>query len=139
MDQNAGLGDAYKSPEQVLLDYVDRLERHREDRRAVHLHLSRLRAQNRRQQERLSAMRRVVALFKLVQSQQSSKLSERLAHAGLRSRDMVTVFLFFKVVTPLLLGAAVFVLVYVLDIGALSSAGQWCAILVGAAIGAQRT
>ncbi len=32
----------------MLLDFAQRLERHREDRRAVHLHLSRLKPQNRR-------------------------------------------------------------------------------------------
>ncbi|MGH6921594.1 MAG: hypothetical protein ACREJ0_28310, partial [Geminicoccaceae bacterium] len=47
------------------------------------------RGQSRRQQESLSAMRRVVKLLKLMQSQQSSKLTERLMQAGLRSRDAV--------------------------------------------------
>ncbi|HEX5079191.1 MAG TPA: type II secretion system F family protein [Geminicoccaceae bacterium] len=128
----------------VLAVWYALIERHPMERRArvladrrAELRTSMLkdRSQSRRQQERLSAMRRVVALFKLVRSQQSSKLSERLAHAGLRSRDAVTVFLFFKVVTPLLLGAAVFFLVCVLDIGGLSPAGQWCAVLGGAVLG----
>jgi EAL domain-containing protein (putative c-di-GMP-specific phosphodiesterase class I) len=34
----------------LLLDYTQRLDRHREDRRAVHIHLSRLKPQNRREQ-----------------------------------------------------------------------------------------
>jgi EAL domain-containing protein (putative c-di-GMP-specific phosphodiesterase class I) len=34
----------------LLLDYAQRLDRHREGRRAVHIHLSRLRPQNRREQ-----------------------------------------------------------------------------------------
>ncbi|RED51219.1 EAL domain-containing protein [Aestuariispira insulae] len=34
--------------EYLLLDYAQRLDRHREDRRAVHVHLSRLKPQNRR-------------------------------------------------------------------------------------------
>lgn len=33
----------------LLLDYAQRLERHRQDRRAVHIHLSRLKPQNRRE------------------------------------------------------------------------------------------
>ena len=33
----------------LLLDYVQRLERHREERRAVHIHLSQLKAQNRQE------------------------------------------------------------------------------------------
>ena len=36
------------SQEYLLVDYARRLDRHREGRRAVHVHLSRLRAQNRR-------------------------------------------------------------------------------------------
>ena len=34
----------------LLLDFAQRLDRHREGRRAVHIHLSRLRPQNRREQ-----------------------------------------------------------------------------------------
>jgi tight adherence protein C len=93
------------------------------------------RGPNRRQRESLSAMRRVVVLLKLMQSQQSSKLTDRLAQAGLRSRDAVTVFLFFKVATPVLLGAAVFVLVYLLQIGDLSPAVRLCAVLGGGVLG----
>lgn len=93
------------------------------------------RSQNRRQQESLSAMRRVVTLLKLMRSQQSNSLSERLAQAGLRSRDAVTVFLFFKVATPLLLAAAVFILVYLLQIGDLSPALRLCAVLGGGVLG----
>jgi hypothetical protein len=37
------------SQEYLLLDYAQRLERHRQDRRAVHIHLSRLKPQNRRE------------------------------------------------------------------------------------------
>jgi tight adherence protein C len=93
------------------------------------------RGQSRRQQESLSAMRRVVKLFKLMQSQQSSKLTERLTQAGLRSRDAVIVFLFFKVATPVLLGAAAFFLVHVLEIADLSSVARLCAVLGGAVLG----
>jgi tight adherence protein C len=93
------------------------------------------RSPNRRQQESLSAMRRVVTLLKLMRSEQSSKLTERLAHAGLRSRDAVTVFLFFKLAAPLLLGALAFSLVYLLQIGDLSPAGRLCAVLGGAVLG----
>lgn len=41
--------ESISSQEYLLLDYAQRLERHREDRRAVHLHLSRLKPQNRRE------------------------------------------------------------------------------------------
>lgn len=90
---------------------------------------------NRRQQESISVMRRVVTLLKLMRSEQSSKLTERLAHAGLRTRDALTVFLFFKVAAPLLLGAVAFLLVYLLQIGDLSAAGRLCAVLGGAVLG----
>jgi tight adherence protein C len=93
------------------------------------------RGQNRRQQESMSVMRRVVKLLKLMQSQQSSKLTERLAQAGLRSRDAVTVFLFFKVATPALLGTAVFFLVHILEIADLSAAVRLCSVLGGAVLG----
>jgi tight adherence protein C len=93
------------------------------------------RGQSRRQQESLSVMRRVVKSLKLMQSQQSSKLTDRLAQAGLRSRDAVTVFLFFKVATPVLLAAAVFLLVHFLEIADLSPAVRLCAVLGGAGLG----
>jgi tight adherence protein C len=93
------------------------------------------RSPNRRQQDSLSLMRRVVKLLKLMRSEQTSKLTERLSQAGLRTRDAVTVFLFFKVATPLLLGALAFFLVYLLEIGDLSSAGRLCAVLGGAVLG----
>jgi tight adherence protein C len=93
------------------------------------------RGQSRRQKESLSVMRRVVKLLKLVRSQQSSKLTERLAQAGLRSRDAVTVFLFFKIATPALLAAAVFLLVHLLEIVDLSPAVRLCAVLGGVGLG----
>lgn len=41
--------NAPQSPEAMLLQFTERLERHREGRRAVHIHLSRLRPHNRRE------------------------------------------------------------------------------------------
>lgn len=40
--------DREPSQEQILLDYVQRLDRYREGRRAIHLHISRLQSHNRR-------------------------------------------------------------------------------------------
>jgi tight adherence protein C len=117
-------------------DPIERRARVLADRRAeLRGSVLKGRGKSRRQQESLSAMRRVVKLLKLMQSQQSSKLNERLAQAGLRSRDAVTVFLFFKVATPALLGAAIFFLVYVLEIGDLSAAVRLCAVLGGVVLG----
>jgi len=80
-------------------------------------------------------MRRVVTLFKLMRNQQSSKLNERLAQAGLRSRDAVVVFLFFKVAMPVVLAGAAFALVYGLEIGDLSPTARLCTVLLGAVLG----
>ncbi len=93
------------------------------------------RGYSRRQQESLGAMRRVVTLFKLMRNQQSSKLNERLAQAGLRSRDAVVVFLFFKVAMPVVLAGAAFALVYGLEIGDLSPTARLCTVLLGAVLG----
>jgi tight adherence protein C len=117
-------------------DPMERRARVLADRRAeLRASMLKERGQSRRQQESLSMMRRVVKLLKLMQSQQSSKLTDRLAQAGLRSRDAVTVFLFFKVATPVLLGAAVFLLVHLLEIADLSPAARLCAVLGGAMLG----
>jgi tight adherence protein C len=94
-----------------------------------------VKGRSRRQQESLGLMRRVVTLFKLMRNQQSHKLNERLAQAGLRSRDVVIVFLFFKVAMPVLLAGAAFALVYGLEVGDLSPTGRLCAVLAGAALG----
>jgi tight adherence protein C len=128
----------------VLAVWYALLERHPMERRARMLadRRAKLRGQalkerghSRRQKESLSIMRRVVVLLKLLQSQQSSKLNARLAQAGLRARDAAIVFLFFKVATPVLLGAAAFFLVYLLEVGDLSPAMRLCVVLAGAVLG----
>jgi tight adherence protein C len=128
----------------VLSVWYALLERHPMERRARMLadRRAELRGQalkerghSRRQKESLSFMRRVVVLLKLLQSQQSSKLNARLAQAGLRARDAAIVFLFFKVATPALLGAAAFFLVYLLEVGDLSPATRLCVVLAGAVLG----
>lgn len=57
------------SQESLLLDYVHRLERHRADRRAVHVHLSGLQAQNRREHHTRIAGNTFEQLVKLMQAQ----------------------------------------------------------------------
>jgi tight adherence protein C len=88
-----------------------------------------------RQKEGLSLMRQVVAALKLLQTQQTDKLHDHLAQAGLRSRDAVIVFLFFKVAMPVLLAAVTFMLVYLLEIGDLSTGMRLIAVLGGAGLG----
>jgi tight adherence protein C len=88
-----------------------------------------------RQKEGLSVMRQVVAALKLMQTQQTDKLHDHLAQAGLRSRDAVIVFLFFKVAMPVLLAAVTFMLVYLLEVGDLSPGTRLLAVLGGAVLG----
>jgi EAL domain-containing protein (putative c-di-GMP-specific phosphodiesterase class I) len=51
-----GLDERLPSPEALLLDFVTRCERHREDRRGVHIHISRLKPHHRREQHRRIAV-----------------------------------------------------------------------------------
>jgi tight adherence protein C len=128
----------------VLAVWYALLERHPMERRARMLAERRdqLRGQllkekgpRKRQQESLGAMRQVVNALKLMQSQQTDKLHNRLSQAGLRSRDAVIVFLFFKVATPVLLGAVAFLMVYLLQIGDLPPAGRLVVVLGGIGLG----
>jgi tight adherence protein C len=89
----------------------------------------------RRQKEGLSQMRRVVAALKLLQSQQTDKLHDKLSQAGLRSRDAIIVFLFFKVAMPVVLGALAFVAVYLLQVVDLSPGARLLTVLGGVALG----
>jgi tight adherence protein C len=127
----------------VLAVWYGLLERHPMERRAKMLAERRdqlrgamLRDKPRkRRSESLGAMRQVVNALKLLQSQQSDKLNDRLAQAGLRSRDAIVVFLFFKMVTPVLLGAVAFLLVYLLQVGDLSPTGRLVAVIAGIGLG----
>ncbi|MGH6884939.1 MAG: type II secretion system F family protein, partial [Geminicoccales bacterium] len=89
----------------------------------------------RRQKEGLSLMRQVVAALKLLQSQQTDKLHDKLSQAGLRSRDAVIVFLFFKVAMPVILGALAFVAVYLLQVMDLSPGARLLSVLGAVALG----
>jgi tight adherence protein C len=127
----------------VLAVWYGLLERHPMERRAKMLAERRdqlrgamLRDKPRkRRSESMGAMRQVVNALKLLQSQQSDKLNDRLAQAGLRSRDAIVVFLFFKMVTPVLLGAVAFLLVYLLQVGDLSPTGRLVAVIAGIGLG----
>jgi tight adherence protein C len=120
------------------------LEKHPMERRARMLATRReeLRSQvlrekgvRKRQKESLSMMRQVVAALKLVQTQQTDKLHDRLSQAGLRSRDAIVVFLFLKVAMPVLLAAVTFLMVYLLEVGDLSAGMRLLAVLGGAVLG----
>jgi hypothetical protein len=57
------------SQENLMLDYVHRLERHRQDRKAAHIHLSGLMAQNRRDHHMRIASNTFETLVKMMQAQ----------------------------------------------------------------------
>jgi tight adherence protein C len=128
----------------VLAVWYALLEKHPMERRARMLatrrdelrdQALRDRSMRKRQKESLGMMRQVVDMLKLLQTQQTDKLHDRLSQAGLRSRDAVVVFLFFKVATPVLLAAVTFLLVYLLEFGALSPAMRLLAVLAFAVVG----
>jgi tight adherence protein C len=93
------------------------------------------RTRSRRRTEGLSLMRQVVDVLKLMQSQQTTKLNEKLAQAGFRSRDAIVVFLFFKAATPVLMAGIAFLLVYLLQIGNLAPPMRLVALFGAAGLG----
>jgi tight adherence protein C len=128
----------------VLAVWYALLDKHPMERRARMLATRReeLRGQvlrergvRKRQKESLSMMRQVVAGLKLLQTQQTDKLHDRLSQAGLRSRDAIVVFLFLKVAMPVLLAAVTFLMVYLLEVGDLSAGMRLLAVLSGAVLG----
>lgn len=60
----------------------------------------------------VGAMRGVVDKLKLLQSEQTKKTSVLLSRAGYRNKDAVVIFLFSKLVTPILFAILAVVLVY---------------------------
>jgi len=128
----------------VVAIWYGLLERHPMEARAKMLasrrdelrsHTRKDKGARRRQKESLTLMRRVVAALKLLQSQQTDKLHDKLSQAGLRSRDAVIVFLFFKVAMPVVLGALAFVAVYLLQVIDLAPGARLLTVLGGVALG----
>lgn len=128
----------------VVAVWYGLLERHPMEARAKMLAARRdeLRGQmlksdgrRRRQAESLSLMRQVVAALKLLQNQQTNKLHDKLSQAGLRSRDAVIVFLFFKVAMPVILGVLAFVAVYLVQFMDLSPGARLLSVLGAVALG----
>ncbi|MFQ5534738.1 MAG: type II secretion system F family protein [Sphingomonadales bacterium] len=60
----------------------------------------------------VSLMRQIVTRFQLLRTEQAHKTADRLAQAGWRSKDMVVVFMFFKLVSPVAAGVIAVVLLY---------------------------
>jgi len=80
--------------------------------------------------EHVNFMRRVIERFSLMRSSVTDKATERLEGAGFRSRDALVVYLFFKVVLPVLAAAGVLVLFYGLNVYNMTPMKQALASLV---------
>lgn len=64
----------------------------------------------------VTLMHKVVSKLKLAQSEQSQKISIKMMQAGWRHKDAIVIYLFFKMVLPVLIAITVIVLVYGLKI-----------------------
>lgn len=62
-------------------------------------------------------MRRVVSKLNLLGSDQTRKVAARLAEAGWRSKDAVVVFLFFKLILPVIVAVVALILLFLVQIG----------------------
>ena len=78
-------------------------------------------------------MREVVSRFSLVRSRQADRVQLRLARGGFRSKDAPIIFLFSKVLMPIVFAAAAATLIYVLHVVELKPMMRLVA-LVGAVI-----
>lgn len=79
------------------------------------------RRERRSQKEKsVGLMRQVVKRLNLIRANSSQRIVRQLAEAGWRSKDAIVIFLFFKFVLPILVGVAAVVLIYGLDMFALS-------------------
>jgi tight adherence protein C len=117
-------------------DPMERRARMLADRRdALRGEMLRRKSHQRGRQESLSLMRQVVGALKLMQSKQTNRFQDRLAQAGLRSRDAIVVFLFFKAAAPILAAATAFALLYVGQFWELSSQLKPLLVVGAAALG----
>ena len=80
-------------------------------------------------------MRRIAQSLKLLQSQQTSRLTDKLAQAGARSRDAVVVFMFFKLAMPVVFAAVAAFAFYVLAVGEFPSFTRLLLVVGAAGLG----
>ncbi len=64
----------------------------------------------------MGMMRNVTQRFHLLRSKTADKIADRLAQAGLRSKDAVVTFLFMKIILPFVFGGGAFLLFNVLRV-----------------------
>lgn len=84
----------------------------------------------------LGVANKIVHRLKLLQSGQAKKIGDKLARAGWRSKDALIVYLAAKALSPIIFGALVVVMIFVLDLGHLSPQMQLFAALGAVLAGA---
>lgn len=80
--------------------------------------------------EHVNFMRSVIDRFSLMRSSVTDKAVEKLECAGFRSRDALVVYLFFKVVLPIIAGAGVLFVIYGINLYKMSPTNQILSSLV---------
>jgi len=95
---------------------IKTLESRREALRAGYI-APRKRRLDVRKLDSVGYMRQVVSKLNLLGADQTRKTAALLAQAGWRSKDAVVVFLFFKLVLPMVLAVLAVICIYFLDIG----------------------
>lgn len=90
---------------------VRQLKTRRDSLKADYL-APRRRAPVKKAQKGVGFMRQVVTRFNILAAEQQKKVSDQLAQAGIRSKDAVIVFMFFKIVLPILIGIVAFVAIF---------------------------
>ncbi len=85
------------------------LRQHRENLKAG---MTASRRSERRTVAAVGLMRRVIQRFNLMRTQQATKIVDRLAEAGWRSKDALVAFLFMKICLPFAFGAAAAFAIY---------------------------
>lgn len=90
---------------------VRQLKTRRDNLKADYL-APRRRAPLKKAQKGVGFMRQVVTRFNILAAEQQKKVSAQLAQAGIRTKDAVVVFIFFKIVLPILIGIVAFVAIF---------------------------
>lgn len=83
--------------------FASRIKLLQERRNALREEIAGPRRRKHKRQETIAFMRRVVMKLQLLQKSQARELVNYLVSAGFRSKDALVIFLFFKLITPLVL------------------------------------
>ncbi len=84
----------------------------------------------------MNLMRRVVDRLHLLKSGQSEKITIKLMRAGMRSKDALVRYLFFKLALPFVFGGFALVFIYFLNIWNMEPAQQAIACIIAVIVGA---